>query len=101
MYSREFYWVRSEARREIDEQISYHASFPMHPMIGFINDDSNQLGRTHIIFVYRFVVPNADVQAKDDCLPDSGMVQAKNLIENRELYENLSKVIIDKVIRSK
>jgi predicted NUDIX family phosphoesterase len=53
------------ARREFEEEIEYHGNLTMKP-IGVLNDDSNDVGKVHIGFVFLVQGDSADIHVKEE-----------------------------------
>ena len=93
-------WItrfRLEARREIDEEIIYSSTNPIHILSGIINDDSDAVGQVHVGVVYIFMCNNPDISPRESAIRDGQMVTFDSLKQNRESYESWSKIVIDSI----
>jgi len=86
------------ALRELHEEIVVPGEYRM-DFIGFINDDSNSVGRVHIGLVYRCALTTADESAaRETALTDCRMLTCRELIDGRDLYETWSRFLIDQAL---
>jgi predicted NUDIX family phosphoesterase len=92
--SHELEYIKAEARREIDEEIKYEATNPLHYLCGLINDDSNEVGSVHIGLVYRFILPNVHVEPNEECISEGEMVTLRELYNNIDEFESWSQLVI-------
>lgn len=53
------------ACREFEEEIEYDGNFTIKP-IGILNDDSNDVGKVHVGFVYLITGDSANIRIKDE-----------------------------------
>lgn len=92
--SPELDYIKTDAKREIDEEIKYSANNPLFYLCGIINDDSNEVGKVHFGLVYRLLLPNADVSPNEDCVSEGEMVTYRDLVNHVDEYENWSQHVI-------
>jgi predicted NUDIX family phosphoesterase len=81
------------AAREFEEEVSYSGTYTVHPL-GIINDDSNDVGRVHVGFVYLLEGTSPDISIKDE--HETGMLMT--LDECRMLYDQMeswSRIVFD------
>ena len=83
------------ALRELHEEIVVPGEYRM-DFIGFVNDDSNPVGRVHVGLVYRCELTTADRSvARETALADCRMLTRRELADGRDLYETWSRFLID------
>jgi predicted NUDIX family phosphoesterase len=87
-------WCRTEAQREIDEEVIHNCRRPLLRLIGLINDDSNSVGRVHVGLVYAFIVNTPDIFPHDGAIKDGDMLTVQQITNQIDSYENWSKLII-------
>ena len=86
------------ALRELHEEIVVPGEYRM-DFVGFVNDDSNPVGRVHVGFVYRCELPTADRSAaRETALTDCRMLTRRELVDTRDLYETWSRFLIDEAL---
>jgi predicted NUDIX family phosphoesterase len=87
--------------RELKEEINIKTVQPP-KFIGFINDDSTEVGRVHLGIVYEFILDNEKIGKKyKQGHEDVGYESVSNLIEKHDEYEEWSKIIIEKYLSTK
>jgi len=57
--------IANWARREFDEEVAYNGNYTIEP-IGILNDDSNDVGKVHVGFVYLLHGDSADIAIKSE-----------------------------------
>jgi predicted NUDIX family phosphoesterase len=92
--SPELEYVKTEALREINEEISHKSNNPIFYLCGIINDDNNNVGAVHFGLVYRLMLTNPDVCPNEDCVSEGEMVTVRDLYNNIDEYESWSQHII-------
>jgi predicted NUDIX family phosphoesterase len=92
--SPELDYIKAEALREINEEISYKSNNPLFYLCGIINDDSNDVGKVHFGLVYRLMLSSPDVCPNEDCVSEGEMTTIRDLYNNVEDYESWSQHII-------
>ena len=86
------------AVRELHEEIVVPGEYRM-DFIGFVNDDSNPVGRVHVGLVYRCELTTTDQSAaRETALTDCRMLTRRELVDSRDLYETWSRFLIDKAL---
>jgi len=84
--------------REIDEEIILPQKFYWKHCSGFINDDSNDVGRVHFGMVYIVkVLDNIEVREKDN-MEKYSFRNKENIIQEYNNFENWSKIVIDNLL---
>ncbi len=86
------------ALRELHEEIVVPGEYRM-DFVGFVNDDSNPVGRVHVGLVYRCELTTADQSAaRETALTDCRMLTRSELVDGRDLYETWSQFLIDQAL---
>ena len=90
-------FIRDAAWREINEEISIESRIMDEPeIIGFINDDSNEVGKVHFGIVWQLEIEKAEVSAKGTRgLGDLRFKTLPHLKANRDQFESWSQLLID------
>ncbi|MCK4771756.1 MAG: hypothetical protein KAT18_02460 [Candidatus Latescibacteria bacterium] len=93
-------FIRDAAWREIDEEISIESKVVREPeIIGFINDDSNDVGRVHFGIVWLLEIEKPEVSAKGARgLGDLGFNTLPHLLDNKDQFESWSRLLIEYLI---
>lgn len=86
---------REEAKREIDEEVSHTSVYPSFEFVGLINDDSNPVGAVHLGLVFLMVLNNPSIETVDPALCMGSLVPIKDIVDDRDSYENWSQIVID------
>lgn len=87
--------LRINAQRELEEEVGLpdHKSQNL-GYIGFINDDTNEVGEVHLGVVFKIKVSSIDVEAKEtDTLRIKWVDQSK--IDNYDEFETWSSLILE------
>lgn len=86
--------LRVNSQRELEEEVGLSAQKSQNlAYIGFINDDTNEVGEVHMGVVFKINVNSSDVEAKEtDTLRIKWMDQAK--IDNYDDFETWSALIL-------
>jgi predicted NUDIX family phosphoesterase len=85
--------IMSWAKREFHEEVDYKDSLTVEPL-GILNDDSNDVGKVHVGFVYLLKGDSANIKVHEEL--KSG--ELKTLEECEEFYERMeswSKIVFD------
>ncbi len=83
------------ALRELHEEIVVPGEHGL-SFAGFVNDDSNPVGRVHIGLVYRCTLERGiESAARETALTDCRMLTRHELADGRDLYETWSQLLID------
>ncbi|MCD6288532.1 MAG: NUDIX domain-containing protein, partial [Candidatus Hydrogenedentes bacterium] len=86
--------IERAAIREIHEEIEVPDTFRF-DCIGFINDDSNPVGRVHIGLVYRCLLDNtASSTARETAIAECRMLTAAEIRAELDQYETWSQFLI-------
>lgn len=85
--------IANWARREFDEEVSYSGSYNIEPL-GILNDDSNDVGKVHVGFVYLLHGDTADIAIKSE--HKSGeMVTLAECAARYATMETWTQIVID------
>ncbi|MCG7338484.1 NUDIX domain-containing protein [Staphylococcus sp. ACRSN] len=86
--------LRVNAQRELEEEVGLSSQKSQNlAYIGFINDDTNEVGKVHMGVVFKINVSSKDVEAKEtDTLRIKWVDQAK--IDNYDDFETWSALIL-------
>lgn len=86
-------------KKELEEEVLDKVEFTDDNLnlIGFINDESNDVGRVHLGVVFRYLIEDMQsVKIKEDKLSNYEWLSLENLKEvDLSVYENWSKLILD------
>lgn len=90
--------IERAALREIHEEIEVPGEYSL-DCIGFINDDSNAVGRVHIGLVYRCVPAETSVStAREAAITECRMLSRQELIGECDQYETWSQFLIHEAL---
>ncbi|MBL0847681.1 MULTISPECIES: NUDIX domain-containing protein [Mammaliicoccus] len=91
--------IRENAARELEEEVGLSKKDVENmELIGFINDDQNEVGKVHIGVVFKLKVQKESVEAiETDTLKINWVNQSE--LSNNENYETWSSLIIDGIYR--
>lgn len=81
------------AKREFTEEINYSGNLKIESL-GILNDDSNDVGRVHIGFVFLLKGSSNKINIRSE-LKSGTLLTLKNLSEYYENMENWSKLVFD------
>lgn len=87
------------AHREFHEEVDFTGSFSIKP-IGIINDDSNEVGKVHLGFVFLLHGDNDCIKVKSE-LKSGELLTLQECLEARDRMETWSQIIIDHLAISK
>lgn len=85
-------------RRELDEELVIEDPFTL-DIIGFIRDDSTEVGRVHFGVVHLLNLSSYKVRTNDETIADVRFMSFAELVEQRETFEVWSQLIIDEVAK--
>jgi predicted NUDIX family phosphoesterase len=88
---------KSEAQREIDEEVRYGSKVPHLYFTGLINDDSDPVGQVHLGLVYIMTCNYPDVEPLDPAIKDGSMITLSQVNKQKDDYESWSKIVIDSI----
>jgi len=81
------------ALREFHEEVDYAGKVNVKPL-GILNDDSNDVGKVHIGFVFLLEGDSADIAIKSE-LKSGTLVSLEDCVAQRECMESWSQFVID------
>ncbi|RXK18173.1 NUDIX domain-containing protein [Macrococcus sp. DPC7161] len=85
------------AKRELEEEVGLeNINLNQLSLIGFINDDGNEVGRVHIGLVFKLKVQSKDVEVKETDTLKIDWHQSSTLLQNAT-YESWSQLIIEQL----
>ena len=91
--------IRDNAERELEEEVGLDKENVKNmELIGFINDDQNEVGKVHIGLVFKLKVNESSVEAKETDTLKINWVKQSDLANNAN-YETWSSLIIDGLYR--
>lgn len=79
--------------REINEEVNILTKYK-NQRIGFINDDSNEVGRVHFGIVHLFELEEPLVKKKENAITECKFIPIQNLKQNFNKYETWSQLCI-------
>lgn len=85
------------ADRELNEEVEI-PPVSKWETIGFIYDDSTEVGKVHFGFVELVGLISEEVKVRDECLDFVGWLTKDELVEKRSFFETWSKILIDNFI---
>lgn len=85
------------AKRELEEEVGLeNINLNQLSLIGFINDDGNEVGRVHIGLVFKLKVQSEDVEVKETDTLKIDWQESSTLLQNAT-YESWSQLIIEQL----
>lgn len=81
------------AEREFAEEVKYDGNLIVEP-IGLLNDDSNDVGRVHIGFVFLLKGDSANIKVRSE-LKSGQLLTLEECLHNYENMENWTKLVFD------
>lgn len=81
------------ARREFDEEINYSGNLEITPL-GILNDDSNDVGKVHVGFVFLLKGDSADISIKSE-LQSGQLLTTEQCQEKYDAMETWSQLVFD------
>lgn len=81
------------ATREFHEEVNYEGNLVVKPL-GIINDDSDDVGKVHIGFVFLLSGDSSDISVKSE-LKSGMLVSLDECIAQRECMESWSQFVVD------
>ena len=87
--------LRTNAQRELDEEVGLSPAKSQNlQYLGFINDDTNEVGEVHLGVVFKITVDKNDVEVQEtDTLAIEWIEQGK--IEDTSNFETWSSLILE------
>ena len=79
--------------RELKEEVGIDQSNNM-KLLGFINDDSNEVGKVHLGIVHLYQLETSDLESKELNLIDCKFSSISKIKEEEESFETWSRLLI-------
>ncbi len=91
---REFYY--KGLARELEEEVGLQEENYTQKILGSIYDNSNAVGQVHLGIVHLIELkPDVEIKTTDHALSNGGFETLKMMKDNKDMFENWSKIIID------
>jgi predicted NUDIX family phosphoesterase len=84
------------AKREFHEEVDYHGNFTIEPF-GILNDDSNNVGKVHVAFVYILHGDSDAISVKEE-LQNGTLLSLDACKEYYDSMESWSQIVFDTLI---
>lgn len=81
------------ARREFHEEVKYTGTFKIKPL-GILNDDSNEVGKVHLGFVFLLEGDSADISIKSE-LKNGHLATLDECLAVKERMETWSRIVLE------
>jgi len=81
------------ARREFHEEVHYEGNLVVKPL-GILNDDSDEVGKVHIGFVFLLTGDVSDITVKSE-LKSGTLLPLTDCLEQRDRMESWSQFVVD------
>ncbi len=81
------------ARREFDEEVTFKGNYTIEPL-GILNDDSNEVGKVHIGFVFLLHGDSADIQVQSE-LKSGTLLSLDECMNFYDSMETWTQIIVD------
>lgn len=88
--------VKEGMMRELLEEVAINGDFE-ESCLGFINDDSTDVGRVHLGVVYVLDLASPHVSPREQALTQAGFAPIPTLKSEREAFESWSQFILDEL----
>jgi predicted NUDIX family phosphoesterase len=79
--------------RELKEEVGIDPSINI-KLLGFINDDSNEVGKVHLGIVHLYQLETSDLESKELNLTDCKFSSISKIKEEEESFETWSRLLI-------
>ncbi|VVB74411.1 NUDIX domain protein [uncultured archaeon] len=86
--------IKKSMEREFEEEVLYTGEKKSR-ILGYINDDSNSVGRVHLGLVYEMELANENVKLNEKELDEGNLLTLAEIREKYEQLENWSKITFD------
>ncbi len=86
------------ARREFHEEVSYSGDFTIKPL-GILNDDSNDVGKVHIGFVFLLEGTSSEISVKSE-LQSGTLATLDECLQSKDRMETWSQFVIEHLART-
>ena len=81
------------AKREFHEEVAYNGNLEITPL-GVLNDDSNDVGKVHVGFVFLLEGNSDDISVKSE-LKSGQLISLQECDDLYDNFENWSKLVVD------
>jgi predicted NUDIX family phosphoesterase len=81
------------ARREFHEEVNYQGHLTIKPL-GILNDDSNEVGKVHIGFVFLLEGDSPEISVKSE-LQSGHLTPLEDLITSKDRMETWSQLVVE------
>lgn len=88
-----FDWVA----REFEEEVQYQGNLKMHT-IGFLNDDSNEVGQRHLGLIILLQGDHGKISIKSDEHKTGNLMSMESCFENFDLFESWSQIVLQTLV---
>ena len=88
-----FDWIS----REFEEEVSYEGGLAMHTL-GFLNDDSNEIGKRHIGLVVLLKGDNGNITLNGDEHKSGQLLSMEECFERFDEFENWSQLVLKALV---
>lgn len=85
------------ARREFDEEVIFKGNYTIEPL-GILNDDSNEVGKVHIGFVFILHGDSADIQVQSE-LKSGTLLTLEECKKFYDSMETWTQIIVDHLVK--
>jgi len=86
--------------REIAEEVNFDSEMINNTkLIGFINDDSNDVGKVHLGVIHLFDIATTNVQSNEEDMLDIEFVDKQFLLDHIDEYESWSQIAIKELTK--
>ncbi|MCX6803858.1 MAG: hypothetical protein NTY48_04790 [Candidatus Diapherotrites archaeon] len=92
--------IQSGAKREFDEEISYTGKRKTE-ITGFINDDTNDVGKVHLAMIVQVELENDGAKLKEDVYAKGSMQTIGEIKKHYIELENWSQILFDYLTKNK
>ena len=91
--------VERGALRELHEEIHVRTPYALR-LKGFLNDDSNPVGRVHFGLIYEVVLAGGEIEVAEKDLMEGQFVTVSDLAAHRDGMETWSQILTDHLLGS-
>ena len=90
-------YMRHELEREMSEEVLVHNDCHIEELVpvGFINDDTNEVGKVHLGVLYRIVLNNKSIEINEKDKMTGEWVKISELKDYYPHMESWSKIYVD------
>jgi predicted NUDIX family phosphoesterase len=88
--------IEKSLRRELNEELSVTDAFDTR-LVGYINDDSNGVGRVHFGLVYHVVSSSKNVEVREKDLMSGSFASVEDVRKAKTRMETWSRLLVDHI----